>query len=113
MPTPIFRYGIAGTSSDPQDEAAPLNAPNPEDVAFERSQNVHKDRANKSLVWEFYTKHPTRKGYVICKTCQAAGKDAGNCVYSAGGENNRKIGTSSLGKHMKRKHLTEWSTANF
>ena len=40
MPTPIFGSGIAGTSSNPQDEAGPLNAPDPEDVAFERSQNV-------------------------------------------------------------------------
>ena len=50
MPTPIFGSGISGTSSNPQDEAAPLNAPDPEDVAFERSQNVQPDRINKSLV---------------------------------------------------------------
>ena len=80
MPAPIFGICIAGTSSDPQDEAVP-RPPNPEDVAFERSQNVHKDRTNKSLVWEFYSKHPTRKRYVICKLCHAAGK---NSVYSAG-----------------------------
>ena len=111
MPTPIFGSGIAGTSSNPQDEAAPLNAPDPEDVAFERSQNVQPDRINKSLVWNFFTKHPIRKGYAICKSCQAAGKEEGDCVYSAGGENKSNRGTSSLMKHMKRKHLTEWTTA--
>ena len=69
------------------------------------------NKYNKSLVWKFFIKHPIWKGYAICKTCQAAGKDAGNCVYSAGGENKTNIGTSSLMKHMKRKHLTEWSNA--
>ena len=68
------------------------------------------NKCNKSLVWKFFIKHPIRKGYAICKICQAAGKNAGDCVYFAGGGKKTNIGTStsSLMKHMKRRHLVEW-----
>ena len=63
---------------------------------------------NKSIVWKFFIKHPIQKWYAICKICQAAGKNEVECVYFAGGGKNRGTSTSSLMKHMKRRHLVEW-----
>ena len=69
-----------------------------------------KDRVNKSLCCFFFNKHPTRRGFSICRLCSVVGKEPHECVFSCGGEKSRNHGTSSLKKHT-RAHKTEWSDA--